>query len=277
MYVPPPRFNPGVCGEFQAMERFSVAWAFLWANWGLITGAALLAWVIQLVVSFIPFVGGIAGLFLAPLMTAAGYQAVLAFRGQPAKAGDIFQVFGPKYWQVFVVTLLYNLSFMVAVVPVVIGIVLFGVGASQGGAVGAALIAIGLAVCLVAIVGMLYIQARLMHAPLLIYDAPAGTLDMIESLKMSWARSGPFTWSIVGFLLLMALVATGSILLLGVGLFLVGIPFAISCTAVAYCTLFPQASPLCPKCGYDLSRIGGPRCPECGWEPPMPATTPSAL
>ncbi|MCE7974401.1 MAG: hypothetical protein DYG92_08805 [Leptolyngbya sp. PLA1] len=277
LYVPPPKFNPGVCGEFRATERFAVAWSFLWANWGLITGAVLLAWVIQLVVSFIPFIGGIAGLFLAPLMTAAGYQAVLTFRGQPAKAGDIFQVFGPKYWQVFVVTLLYNLCFMVAVVPLLVGGVLFAIGASQGGAVGAAMIALGCAVFLVSMIGMMYIQARLMHAPLLIYDAPAGSLDMIECLKMSWGRTGPFAWSLVGFLLLMALVAMGSILLLGIGLLLVGIPFAVACTAVAYCTLFPQSSPLCPKCGYDLSRIGGPRCPECGWQPPMPGEAPGIV
>lgn len=274
-YVPPTPFNPGVCGEFRATERFSVAWKFLWANWGLIAGAVLLAWVIQLVVSVIPFIGGIAGLFLAPLMTAASYQAVLAFRGQPAKAGDIFQVFGPKYWQVFVVTLLYNLGVAVAVIPMVVGIVLFAAGASQGGPVGAALIAIGIGAFLLAMVGMLYVQARLMHAPLLIYDAPAGSLDMIESLKMSWNRTGPFAWSLLGFLLLMALVAMGSILLLGVGLLLIGIPFAMACTAVAYCTLFPQASPLCPKCGYDLSRIGGPRCPECGWEPTVPGAGPA--
>jgi len=277
-YVPPPRYVPGMCQQFQAGERFGAAWRLFWDNWGAVAGPCLLALVIQIVAGMIPILGSFAGLFLGPLMTAATFQVIRVARGEPGRAGDIFQVFGPKYWPVFVMTLLYTLCCSVGVIPAIIGVVLAILGSGVGGPGGAAIIAVGVALIIVGWIAIAYIQARLCHAPILMYDAPLNSLEIMECLRLSWNRTAPFGWSVLGLLLLAGLVAMASILLLGVGIFLVGIPFVVAVQAVAYLALFPNSRETCTTCGYDLRGIPSGHCPECGKisTPAIPSVPPSA-
>lgn len=264
-YGRPPRYEPGMCAGFEAGAVFGLGWRTLWSAWPQIAGAVLLAWVVQLVVSFVPFVGGIASLFVAPLMAAAQFQAVKVIRGDRTEVGEIFRIFGPNYWPIFLVVLLTNLSMIVAVIPGVIGVVLFAVGVNAGGFGGTLATGAGVVMLVLGMLVGLYVYGRLMFSVFLMFDAPPGSLEFIDAMKLSWARSTPFAWSILGLLILSSLALVASVLLLGVGLLLVGVPLQAALMAAAYHTLLPRTGGrACTRCGYDLSHLPLGPCPECG-------------
>jgi hypothetical protein len=87
----------------------------------------------------------------------------------------------------------------------------------------------------------------------------------MHALRLSWERTKPFAWTLVGVVLVCWVLAAASILLLGIGLFLVGIPLAYAVSAGVYIRLFPRESgSICRECGYDLLGLHADVCPECG-------------
>lgn len=265
----PPEFQPAPCGYFGAVEAFGLGWRTLWSNYGVILGSALLAVLAQFIGSMVPMIGFLAGIALAPLSTAAAYQVVRVLKGERPGVGDIFQVFGPRYLGLVVINFLVGLIMLVGVVPAGLSIVMVALAASSGET---ALVVVAVAVGSVVAIGAMlvgtYLYMRASFAGLLYMEAPVGSLDMIKAIGVSWNQTRGHGMSLLGMSLLVWLLSVGSVLLLIVGVFLIGVPLAVSVMGAAYVMLFHAgrtiAAGCCVRCGYDRRGQVGGRCPECG-------------
>jgi hypothetical protein len=80
--------------ELRLGECLSGGFAFLGANLGFVIGSVLLVWWLNLVLSFVPFVGGILHLLFSGVLLGGLYLAVLRrMRGDAAGVGDVFDGF----------------------------------------------------------------------------------------------------------------------------------------------------------------------------------------
>ncbi|GJQ28231.1 MAG: hypothetical protein HBSAPP03_01150 [Phycisphaerae bacterium] len=265
-----PRYEPGA-GTFSIGDAFSVGWATLKDNYGVLLGASILCMLVyfggSIIGGLVPIVGSFVGIFLAPLWVSLTFVFVRAVRGHQVAASEFFPLLKVPYWSLVVIQLLVGVLGMVVALPMIIVIVILAIagGAAGGGAASGALIAVAVLCVIVTMIAMMYIQARLGFSGLLFMDAPPGTLEIIESVKLSWKRTRDFAWPLVGLAILLALISLGTFVLLVVPLFLLGIPLALAATAAAYDMICPQAySGTCPVCGYDCRNSPPGTCPECG-------------
>lgn len=267
--VRPPRYEPGA-GTFAIGDAFAVGWAALKANYGVLLGSTLLCLIVYLAGSIIggiiPVIGSFVGFFLAPLWVSMAYVYVLTVRGKPIEVTMFFPLLKEPYWSLVVIQLLVGLIGMVVMIPVAGLIVLFAVlGANAGGAAAVALFTAAGLFGVAAFIAMLYVQVRIGYAGLLFMDAPTGSLEIIESISLSWNRTKPYAMPLVGLALLLALISLGSLLLLVVGVLLIGIPLSMAVTAAAYDMICPpKYAGMCPVCNYDCRNSPPGRCPECG-------------
>ncbi len=268
------RYEPGV-GTFSIGDAFSIGWATLKDNYGVLLGSMALCYLVYfggfIVGMFIPLVGSFVGAFLAPLMVSLAYVYVRAVRGHQVRAAEFFDHLKVPYWSLVVIQLLVGLIALAVALPAIIVIVVLIVtGGMSGGAGGAVLIVIGVVVAFACMIGVLYVQSRLNFAGLLFLDAPPGSLEIVESLKLSWTRTKEFAWPLVGLALLLSLVSFGCALLLVIPVFLVAMPLTLAATAAAYDMICPpKYSGLCPVCAYDCRNSPPGTCPECGAALPM--------
>jgi hypothetical protein len=270
--IGPNKWEPRGSAGFTIGDSFSAGWAALKANYWRLLGAMLLVGVTSIATSFVlqllPVIGAvldqIASLFLAPFAVSLVYTNVRAVRGENPNALLFFSDAWPRYWGLVGVTVLTWLIMVGVMLPFALIAVLAGVlGASGGGALTIFLVIAF--VLLVAIPLLLYLQARLSFAGVLYMDAPPGRLGVIDSITLSWRRTAPFAWALVGLHLLLAIIVLGSFLLLFLPAIFLGFPILLACIAAAYTQIFPKScAGLCPNCGYDCRSSPPGTCPECG-------------
>lgn len=237
--VGPNQYEPDPPADFTASTALSLGWTALKAQYLLILVTLVVVMLISMAAGFVPFLGIIAGIALAPLNAAAYYQCVRACRGERVEIGDIFQVFGPRYLPLLLVCLLLQVIAFACAIPMIVGGFLIALGAAGKTAVAIIVVPVGIVILLAGMGAVFYVTGRLWFAQLLMFDAPAGTLEIVDSLKLSWRRTAPFGLQIVLLLLIVALIAFGSILLLGIGLLLLGIPLGAMAMAAAHCLINP--------------------------------------
>lgn len=264
-----PRYQPMVGPPFGVGEVLSAAWRTLFSQPGTLIGASLLYMLIAVAASFIPIIGGLTSIFLGPLYVATVYLFVRAARSQPVHVGDMFQIFGPRYWPLLVIYLLFTIAIVAAGIPTIIAVVagvMVGIaGNGSSGAMTVAFIVGGVGVLLGVVLSM-FVTMRLWFATTLYLDAPVGSLDIIEALKMSW-RSTARSWpTLVAAQLIMVVIVVLSFLMLVVPFFIIGLPLAFAFLGAAHAMLFPLMDQRrCVQCGYELGGVlVGGACPECG-------------
>lgn len=90
--------------ELRLGECLSSGFAFLGSNLGFVIGSVMLVWLLKLVISFVPFIGGILHLLFAGVLTGGLYFACLRrMRGDAAEVGSIFDGFKLCFVQLMLV------------------------------------------------------------------------------------------------------------------------------------------------------------------------------
>lgn len=267
--APVPTYEPGTSAGFTIGAAFSRGWSMLTTHYALILVGPLVLTLASIVGGLIPIVGIFSGIAVIPFWSTLLYQCVRADRGLPVEPMGFFRMNGGTYGWLLLFGLLNAAISLVACIPLGLFAGLLVVMAGPMHLDPVVVIAIGVTLLAGTLIALLYVSARLLFAPLLFLDAPAGSLDFFGAFRLSWTRTGPFAWALLGMVLLLSLVSFGSTMLLCVGLFLIGLPLTLAVEAAAYNLICPPAG-ACPTCGYDLRGTPGLPCPECG-APPAPA------
>jgi len=250
----------------------SEGWRLMWSDWPGIAGPWVVYCLIVLAGGFVPLVGGLAGIFTAPLAVAAGHLAVRRWRGEPTRLAEMFDL-KEKYWPLVGQQLVVALTVSLAFIPVILAIaaaVIIEVTSRRGGggAGGPATVSI----VLVSVSGVVslflyaYVFARLSFSGLIYLDAPPGRMQVFEAMSASWRASAAPASTLFGLVIVQSLVLLLTALLLLVGALLIGGPFAMATSAVCFAVLVPRAGSgrYCHACGYDMVHAPTGVCPECG-------------
>lgn len=257
-------YAPLAATEFTAGAAFARGWDLFKRNYGAALGATFIAQAIIMAVSIIPIIGGIASIFAAPLSTAAILHLARLDRHEPTSFDMMFKVFGPRYWNVLIAQFLVGLTNVVVVLPIGAVVVVIVLIANRAGGVAVAAGTVGAIIALaIGLVGMALI-GRIQFVPLLLLDAPHGSLDIGGAFRMSWNYTRLFILPLVLLMLLLAATSIASLLVLIIGVLLIAMPLIACVQAAAYNMLFGVTSSRCRACGYDLEGTAGPVCPECG-------------
>src|SRR5262245_170846 len=174
-YQRPPRYEPAPAVPFTVGEALSRGWETAKRQYGTLLAAILACFGITIVVALVPGVGGIAGIFLAPLTISLTYMVVRIDRGREVRVSDMFSVFGPKYLPLVGLNLLVGLTAIVGMIPVMLGVFTGIIGtaaASNKAIIIAASWGVGGAFMLAGWIIMVYATARLTFALYLYMDAP---------------------------------------------------------------------------------------------------------
>lgn len=275
-------------------NAFEAGFRLLTAHYGMVLLVSLIyffATIINTVVSFVldsivPLAGTLVSLaaqflLLLPLFSGCMWCMVRGLRGQrvdPSGIGRAFERYG-QVVAVHVLSLLVILG-LILVPSCFLGVLVTAFQAGARGSMGpggGTAQATMLAAWSILIVGALalllvvsYVQARLLCASVLVLDAAVGEHDAIMALKRSWKLTGGLVGlSLLALNVVVMILSLLTILLLGVGYLLLGIPVWFTVLSAAYVQLVePLRASLpaqCQSCGY--LRAGLPKqapCPECG-------------
>lgn len=108
--------------ELHLGECLSSGVRFFTANTGFVLSAVFITWLLNVLMSFLPFIGGILHLLFSGVVTGGLYFACLRrMRGEPASVGDIFDGFKLCFVQLMLVgsisSVLASLSFILCALP----------------------------------------------------------------------------------------------------------------------------------------------------------------
>ena len=108
--------------ELRLGECLSSGVSFFTANAGFVIGAVFITWLLNVMMSFLPFIGGILHLLFSGVVTGGLYLACLRrMRGEPASIGSIFDGFKLCFVQLMLVgtlsSVLTSLSFLLCALP----------------------------------------------------------------------------------------------------------------------------------------------------------------
>jgi len=141
--------------------------------------------------ALIPVIGSFAGIFVGPLNVSLAYIFVAAVRREPVGINGLFSVLTGRYWWLVLLQRLIGIMALVGVIPLAIGVVIIVFAANADGPLFAIGIAVGGLIAFASILAYLYILARTLFAGLIFLDAPAGSIDIIECVKLSWRTTQP--------------------------------------------------------------------------------------
>lgn len=246
---------------------FGTAWSEGWraftSNWGALTGAICLTTLVYTIVAFIPFIGGIAAIFVAPVLDSAAYLAVRAVRGQPISIDRLIEQLKGRYWWVMLLRMLIGFAIGFAMIPLIIVAVLIVVLTHDAG--WPLMLACLTPVLIAYFILVSYAYGRMAPAGALIFDAPPGRMNCIDAIVQSWKLTRHQAWSLCALYFIGMMAVTASLLLLIVGYFLVGMPLFFAVMGAAAALIIGDAKVrVCPGCGYPIAGLRSDRCPECG-------------
>jgi len=109
-------------GEIDIGHCLSRGWALLRQNFALLAGSVAVVWGLQIVLAYIPFLGGIANFLLYGILTGGLCIVFLKrLRGEPATVGDVFSKFRDGFAQLMLVgilvSVLCSLGYLFCVLP----------------------------------------------------------------------------------------------------------------------------------------------------------------
>lgn len=254
---PPPFASAGATGVApEILERdydldlggcISRGWDLLQKNMGLLIGVTLIYLGIGIAFSLlgaIPLIGplfSLLSLFVTvPLWGGLFYVTLLAVRGQPATAGDVFEGFRRSYMQLvlgYVVSTILTALCFIPVVIVALATLLPSLTHHQQPNPVAVVIAVG--VGLVCLLPVIFLTVNWMFILPLILDK---RMDFWPAMQTSWKMVRKHWWQLFGLILLVGVINLGGLLLCCVGL-LFSVPLGIAAMMYAYETIFsaPQS------------------------------------
>ena len=170
--------------------------------------------------------------FTVPLTAGILLITLLHLRGESPAMGTLFAGFR-RYWPLVGIGVLLMLIF---VGPIVVAALFLGFGAllmpiTSAAAPAITVTAILVGLVLICILIMLY--TKLIFASLLCID-PRTRLGVCDSIATSWRMTGPVFWPLLGLIIVMGLILIGTIIVLVLPVFFVGIPLCLAITVSAY-------------------------------------------
>lgn len=171
--------------------------------------------------------------------------AANAARGH-GRVSDVFLGF-KRYGTVLLATVLVSLISLVVVfvayIPVMLAF-LFAISTRgpNGDTADSASAIVGFALLttvVLTILGFALVIIRVSYAPAIAADPESGGIGAVDAIRMNWQRTSAGTgFSLFGLVLVVAVIMVVSLILLCVGYFLLGIPFALGAVGAAYQLLF---------------------------------------
>ena len=158
--------------------------------------------------------------------------ALLHLRGESPAMGTLFAGFR-RYWPLVGIGVLMTLIFAA---PIVVAALILGFGVLLTGDTSAAVPAItvtAILVVLVLICIVILLSTKLIFSSLLCID-PRTRLGVCDSIATSWRMTGPVFWPLLGLIIVMGLILIGTMIVLVLPLFFVGIPLCLAITVSAY-------------------------------------------
>jgi hypothetical protein len=263
----------------------AMGWQALKQNYGILLGIlaisiaiSLALWLVQQLVKHVPLgaltVSVLTSFFVSlPLNAGLSYVGVKAVRGEALRPADLFLGF-TNYWNIVGVGVLNMLITIACIVPfacmIGIGAAVLGHAGPGGAPALGGLVALIIGV-IAMVVLMVCITTRLIFAPMLCLDPRWHNPPVTECLKISWRITKSCWGSIFVAMFLTGLLCMASVLLLGVGVFLLGWPLMV-CTIGALYVIVSNAflDGQCSHCGAPRDDTPDP-CPHCGGTEPLPA------
>ena len=158
--------------------------------------------------------------------------ALLHLRGESPAMGTLFAGFR-RYWPLVGIGVLLTLIFAA---PIVVAALFLGLGFLLTGDTSAAMPAITVTAILVGLVLiciLIVLSTKLIFSSLLCID-PRTRLGVCDSIATSWRMTGPVFWPLLGLIIVMGLILIGTMIVLVLPLFFVGIPLCLAITVSAY-------------------------------------------
>lgn len=197
-------------------------------------------WIVNLLVGGHLF----AGFVLAGANTVAGRPQI----------ADVLVGF-KRYGRVLLAYMLTVLCFLgvlvVAYVPFIACVVLAAIFGNQNENAFAILVGLGGLVSLPLLVaGMVLVGVRVLFTSMIVADPHLGSMGVMEALRLNWATVTPGrAVSLFGFMLVVVVLMTLSLLLLCIPYLLVGMPFMLAAYGAAYALLFRGPDDRAPVAG----------------------------
>jgi hypothetical protein len=231
-------------------ESISRGWNTFKGNAGLMIGAAVLVYLALAAVNIvnllkIPFLSLLIGVFLTGPLTGGLWKLYIRLnRGEAAELGDAFSGFGPRYWQLVMVTLIPTLLTigMLFIFGLAAALLIPGMiharhsGDTSSG--GLMLIPVGLLIFVIFLV-LVYITTCWRFALPLVSDKG---LKFWPALQLSRGVVMKHWWGTFGLLLICGLLGIAGVFACFVGVLVTG-PVALSAVAAHYDKVFGDLAP----------------------------------
>lgn len=225
-------------GQFSTSRALGATFRILRRRYGFFLLASLLYIALALAASCIPF-----GMFLLlPFMAGCIHAGVRDWRGEPIVFGDAFVGYRQRFLDLLVAGLLLGAAGMVAAIPAMFGAISLvfippAIDENAPPVVLALLVAFAVLSFALMFLLSLYIAARLTFAHPLVLDRSQPGFWGLEAVKESWALTRQCQWRILWFLIVTTVLGWLSVLLLGIGFLLIGLPLTFASIAGAYVEL----------------------------------------
>ena len=204
------------------------------SNYGALLGASVVFLLVSAGAEFlqgvipVPGLGLLTYIFLnGPLWAGMAVLAVLHVRGESPPLQTLFAGF-TRYWPLAGISAL--LLLIVWLLPSSLMLMLaFAISLNWSDPAAATLLVLAIPFIACA----LFFSVRLLFAPLLCLD-PHRQLGIKASFTTAWKLTAPFFWPLLGLLLVVALIATATVMLFVLPFIVIGFPLGIAVMAAGY-------------------------------------------
>jgi hypothetical protein len=225
----------------------SRGWDLLQKNMGLLVGATVIYFGIEIAFSLlgaIPLIGALFSLLnlfvAAPLMGGLFYVTLQAIRGQPATAGDVFEGFRRAFIQLVLGYVVCTILTGLCLIPaVLVGLVTLLPAMTHHQHPEPVSVMITIAAGLVCLLPVIFLTVNWMFTLPLIVDK---RMEFWPAMQMSWKMVRKHWWQLFGLVLLVGVINAGGFLLCCVGM-LFSMPLGFAAMMYAYETIFSDTRP----------------------------------
>lgn len=211
--------------EFTIGNAFSHGWGTMKANYGSLLGASLVYFLIQMAMSFVPFLGPLASMVLTgPLVAGWMFMGVRAVRGR-TEFGDLFLGF-KKFGATLGIYWLHVVVMLGAGIPFVLGLAMGAAMDLEGPGLTTAVIG-----GVISLVIYVFFAVRFSFSWQVCLDTQLGA---IGSMGQSWKITQPHLWGLIGLFLCVGLLYLGLTILCFFPVLFLGMPLVVAVTGAAY-------------------------------------------